>query len=371
MSTSHPLRGSIADLASRMFVRDRVLRRSTLALGRVWIHGEGEVFIEDDVVLDARWAPIEIHATKGARITIGRGVRIDAGASLEAVSSVTIGAGATLGAFCKIMDNHFHQIDRDHRLPPSRAVTVGAGAVVGERAILLPGASVANGANVPPGAVITRRFGGPVPSVTSMAIAGLGAERLPIAQDRSYVPSRSHLAKLRAAIAVLRASWYLRGCDLGRHVHAGGPVAVVNEGEIAIGSNAVFVGGMIPTGLVCARGATLRIGARTIFNYGVSLTSARSITIGERCQFGSFVRVHDRDGMTARPIVIGDDVWVAHGATIAPGITIGSRSVISAGTWVTENVPPDSLAIGNPMRCMSMALRSDRAGERTSVAVPQ
>jgi acetyltransferase-like isoleucine patch superfamily enzyme len=371
VSTSHPLRGSIVSLANRVFVRERVLRRSTLTLGRVWIHGEGEVFVDEDVILDARWAPIELHAAKGARITIGRGARIDAGASLEALTSITVGAGATLGAFCKIMDNHFHQIDRDHRLPPSRPVSIGAGAVVGERAILLPGASVANGATVPPGAVVTRRFGGPVPSDTSAAGAGVGADRLPIAQDRSYVLSRSRVAKVRAAIAVLRASWYLRRCHLGRHVHAGGAVAVVNEGEIAIGSNAVFVGGMIPTGLVCARGATLRIGARTIFNYGVSLTAARSVTIGERCQFGSLVRVHDRDGMAARPIVIGDDVWVAHGATIAPGVTIGSRSVISAGTSVTEDVPADSLVIGSPMRCMSMTLRSDRAGERMSATVAQ
>ena len=369
MSTSHPLRGSIAGLASRVFVRERVLRGSTLRLGRVWIHGEGEVFVDEDVIFDARWAPIEIHATKGARILIGRGARIDSGASLEALASITVGAGATLGAFCKVMDNHFHQIDRDHRVPPSRPVTIGAGAIVGERAILLPGASIANGASVPPGAVITRRFGASATAATNAA-TGTGADRLPIAQDRSYVPSRARMAKVRSAVAVLRASWYLRTCALGRRVHAGGPVAVVNEGHIEIGANAVFVGGMIPTGLVCARAATLRIGAQTIFNYGVSVTAARSVTIGERCQFGSFVRIHDRDGIAARPIVIGDDVWIAHGATVAPGVTIGSRSVISAGTSVTEDVPPDSLAIGSPMRCMSMTLRSDRAGERAAAVSP-
>jgi len=216
MSTSHPLRGSIMGFANRMFVRERVLRRSTLTLGRVWIHGEGEVFVDEDVMLDARWAPIEIHATKGARIAIGRGVRIDAGASLEAISSITVGAGATLGAFCKIMDNHFHQIDRDHRLPPSRPVTIGAGAVVGERAILLPGASVASGAIVPSGAVITRRFGRSLTSDASAASGGLGADRLPVAQDRSYVPSRSRVAKVRAAMAVLRAAWYLRSRQRAR-----------------------------------------------------------------------------------------------------------------------------------------------------------
>jgi len=359
MSSSAPVRGSIVGLAMRTFERRRVLRRSTLTLGRVWIHGEGQVFIDEDVVLDARWAPIEIHAARGARIVIASGVRIDSGASLEAIASITIGAGASIGPFSKVMDNHFHQIDRDHRLPPSRPVTIGAGASVGERAILLPGASVASGAVVPPGAVITRRFGA-APAVGSTPAAD-GAPS-PVAQDRSYVPSRSRIVKLRAALDVLRAGWYLRSCALGRHVHAGGPVAVVNEGTIAIGSNVVFVGGMVPTGLVCARGATIEIGAGTIFNYGVSVTSARSVTIGQRCQFGSFVRIRDRDGRAVRPVVIGDDVWIAHGATIAAGVTIGARSVVSAGTAVTQDVPPDSLAIGTPMRCMSLALRSDRIG---------
>ena len=351
MSTSHP-----TAVSGRALGRGRAVPRTALALGRVWIHGEGEVVFDDDVILDARWAPIEIHATRGARIAIGRGVRIDSGASLEAVASISVGAGATLGAFCKVMDNHFHQIDDDHRLPPSRPVVIGAGATIGERAILLPGASIANGASVPAGAVITRRFGnGPAPA------AAAESRDLPVAQDRSYHPGRTMLGKLRAALNVLRARWYLRSCELGTHVHAGGPVAVVNEGRITIGTNAVFVGGMIPTGLACAPGATIAIGARTIFNYGVSVTATRAITIGERCQFGSFVRIADRGPSGTSPIVIGDDVWVAHGATIGPGVRIGARSVISAGTTVTEDVPPDTLAIGSPMRAMSLSLRSDRA----------
>ena len=366
MSTSQSLGPSIAALANRLW-QWPAQRATARSLGRIWIHGEGDVVVEDDVILDARWAPIELHATRGARINIARGVRIESGASLEAMAGITIGAGATLGAFCKVMDNHFHQIDRDHRLPPSRPIFVGAGASIGERAILLPGAWVASGAVVPPGAVVSRRFGAR-PRIGATDDVDESGARLPVAQDRSYVPSRRRAAKLRAAMDVLRAEWYLRGCELGHHVHAGGPVAVVNEGTIAIGDNAVFVGGMIPTGLVCAPRARVSIGAGTIFNYGVCVTAAREITIGERCQFGSFVRVTDRIGMRAAPIRIGDDVWVAHGATISPGVTIGARSVISAGTAVTEDVPADSLAIGSPMRCMSLSLRSDRLADAERAA---
>jgi len=364
MSAATPLRRHSVGLVRHFALRRRPsLARSVRVLGKVWIHGQGDVIVDEDVVLDARSAPIELHATSGAEIRVGRDVRIESGASLEAIARITIGAGATLGAFCKIMDNHFHPLDGEHRLPPSRPVVVGAGAFIGERAILLPGASIESGAVVPPGAVVSRRFGAAQPSSASSR-TGDGAERMPVAHDRSIVPARSVIGKVRAAADIIRAAWYLRTCTLGTHVRAGGPVAVVNEGSIAIGSNAVLLGGMIPTGLVCARGGALEIGAGTIFNYGVSVTVSRSVTIGERCQFGSFVRVSDRTGDRTGPVVIGSDVWIAHGATIDPGVTIGSGSVISAGSRVTADVPANSLAIGNPVRCMSLSLRSDRTAGR-------
>jgi maltose O-acetyltransferase len=51
-----------------------------------------------------------------------------------------------------------------------------------------------------------------------------------------------------------------------------------------------------------------------------------------------------------RPIAIGSDVWVGGGALILPGVTIGSRSVIGAGSVVTRDVPDGVLAAGNPCR---------------------
>ena len=52
----------------------------------------------------------------------------------------------------------------------------------------------------------------------------------------------------------------------------------------------------------------------------------------------------------AKPITIGNDVWVGGNATILPGVTIGDRCVIGAGSVVTKDVPPDSLAVGNPAK---------------------
>ncbi|MEP4260738.1 MAG: DapH/DapD/GlmU-related protein, partial [Rhizobiaceae bacterium] len=53
---------------------------------------------------------------------------------------------------------------------------------------------------------------------------------------------------------------------------------------------------------------------------------------------------------SAKPIMIGSDVWVGGGAIICPGVAIGDRSVIAAGSVVTRDVPPDTVVAGNPAR---------------------
>jgi maltose O-acetyltransferase len=49
-------------------------------------------------------------------------------------------------------------------------------------------------------------------------------------------------------------------------------------------------------------------------------------------------------------VVIGADVWVGGGAIILPGVRIGSRTVIGAGSVVTRDIPDDVFAAGNPCR---------------------
>jgi acetyltransferase-like isoleucine patch superfamily enzyme len=52
----------------------------------------------------------------------------------------------------------------------------------------------------------------------------------------------------------------------------------------------------------------------------------------------------------AKPIVIGDGVWIGFGAIVLGGVTIGDRSVIGAGAVVSKDVPPDSIVVGSPAR---------------------
>ncbi|MER6087584.1 sugar O-acetyltransferase [Streptomyces bluensis] len=108
-------------------------------------------------------------------------------------------------------------------------------------------------------------------------------------------------------------------------------------------------------------GSNITIGARTFVNHNLTALDVAPITIGEDCQIGPNVQLltptHPlepqprRDKLeAARPIVIGDNVWIGGGAIILPGVTIGDNSVIGAGAVVTKDVPANVVAIGNPAR---------------------
>ncbi|MDE5683689.1 MAG: maltose O-acetyltransferase, partial [Muribaculaceae bacterium] len=52
----------------------------------------------------------------------------------------------------------------------------------------------------------------------------------------------------------------------------------------------------------------------------------------------------------AEAVTIGNDVWIGGGVTIVPGVSIGDRVVIGAGSVVTKDIPSDCVAAGNPAR---------------------
>ncbi len=58
----------------------------------------------------------------------------------------------------------------------------------------------------------------------------------------------------------------------------------------------------------------------------------------------------DEQGVSTKPVVIGNDIWVGANAVILPGVTIGDHSVIAAGAIVTKDVPPHSLVAGVPAK---------------------
>jgi acetyltransferase-like isoleucine patch superfamily enzyme len=124
--------------------------------GRVWLPGEGRVRVGRGVRFVGLRAAIELRAHEGGEIVVEDDVVIEDGASVEATSRLVIGARTRVGAFCKIMDNHFHrsQGDRFER-PPAVPVVIGADATIGPRAVILPGAELGDGASLGPATVLS------------------------------------------------------------------------------------------------------------------------------------------------------------------------------------------------------------------------
>ena len=109
----------------------------------------------------------------------------------------------------------------------------------------------------------------------------------------------------------------------------------------------------------CDYGENVAVGERFYANAGCVLLDCAPITLGDRVLLGPGVHLyaatHPVDAETrrrnleyARPITIGDDVWIGGSAVVLPGVTIGDRAVIGAGSVVTSNVPADVVAAGNP-----------------------
>jgi maltose O-acetyltransferase len=111
----------------------------------------------------------------------------------------------------------------------------------------------------------------------------------------------------------------------------------------------------------CDYGTNITLGDQVYFNFNCTILDVAAVTIGSRTLFGPGVQVytatHPLDyqeratGLEyAKPISIGEDVWVGGGAIICPGVSIGDRAVIGAGSVVTKDIPADTLAAGNPCR---------------------
>jgi len=152
-----------------------------------------------------------------------------------------------------------------------------------------------------------------------------------------------------------RAKWLFRGCEAGERLCALGDVRVDNRGRAVFGDRVTFVAGMIPSSVVVQPGGELFIGDETSINYATRFEVHQRIEVGARCLFASMIHLSDKMGAKVAPIRIGDDCWIAHGAVIEPGVTVGRGSVVAAGAVVTKDVPEDSLALGNPARTMKLS----------------
>lgn len=112
---------------------------------------------------------------------------------------------------------------------------------------------------------------------------------------------------------------------------------------------------------------SISIGKGSFFGAYNHITSINEITIGENIMTGKWVTITDNShGVTdlislsippahrllhsKGPVHIGNNVWIGDKATVLPGVTIGDGVVIGANSVVNQDIPPYSVAVGNPIR---------------------
>lgn len=137
-----------------------------------------------------------------------------------------------------------------------------------------------------------------------------------------------------------------------------------------------LLGGMgenvaIDTPFHCDHGKNIFLGDDVIVNMNCTFVDNRPIRIGNRVLIASNVQIYtashpvlpqerllsDGKGRRttffrtwARPVEVGDNVWIGGGSILLPGVTIGENSVIGAGSVVTRSIPANCVAVGNPCR---------------------
>ena len=169
-----------------------------------------------------------------------------------------------------------------------------------------------------------------------------------------------------------RVNFQIRGVPWPPSLTVKGPIGITRagSGKIIIGENVVIVndskfnraGVNHPTQLVATNGAVLTIGDDTGIS-GASIYCKDRITIGNHVMLGVNCSVYDsdfhpvdylarrnREPEPTAAVTIEDDVWLAANCMVLKGVTIGARSVIAAGSIVTKDIPPDSLAGGVPAK---------------------
>ena len=113
----------------------------------------------------------------------------------------------------------------------------------------------------------------------------------------------------------------------------------------------------------CDYGYNIRVGEGFFANHNTVILDCARVTFGDNvfvgpnCGFYTACHPIDRESRSrglecARPISVGDDVWIGGGVQVMPGVTIGSNVVVGGGSVVVSDIPDDCVAVGNPCRAI-------------------
>lgn len=139
--------------------------------------------------------------------------------------------------------------------------------------------------------------------------------------------------------------------SIGRFTHVKGELLTfAHGGAISIGEYC-YIGES--TRIWSAR--SIRIGNRVLIAHNVTILDSLTHPIGAKARHEHFKHIitdghPDRIDLDERVVDIGDDVWVGCMSIVLRGVSLGQGAIVGAGSVVTENVPPWTLAAGNPAR---------------------
>ncbi len=141
-------------------------------------------------------------------------------------------------------------------------------------------------------------------------------------------------------------------------------------------------------------GCHTKVGKNFFANFNLTIQDDAEVSIGENCNFGPNVTIvtpiHpmlpnerlamlNEDGESkhvcyAKPVHIGNNIWLGANTVVCPGVTLGDNCVIGAGSVVVKDIPPSSFAAGNPCQVIrkiteadSMIYKSDILGGYTVI----
>ena len=120
----------------------------------------------------------------------------------------------------------------------------------------------------------------------------------------------------------------------------------------------------------CDHGHGIIMGHHVFVNAGCTFLDGAFIRIGNYTLIGPSVQIYTphhpldyrerrQEKEFAYPVTIGDDCWIGGGVIVCPGVTIGDRAVVAAGSVVTKDVPADTLVAGNPAIVKRILNRND------------
>jgi acetyltransferase-like isoleucine patch superfamily enzyme len=179
-----------------------------------------------------------------------------------------------------------------------------------------------------------------------------------------------------------------RDCKIGRHVTVSGRLSLGRKvtiqdgaqlnGNISVGSNSVIcrqveMSGNIALGDNCVVGsftilstaptAKLEVGIDTYINSYTVIGAMEAVSIGNHCIFAAFVSITDAThgiddlsiatkhaAIAAKPITIGDNVWLGSGVIVMMGSHIGNDAVVGARSLVRGDLPDRSVSFGTPAK---------------------